>query len=250
MSDFLSSLIRREQGLPAATGVGPRLPALFEDAPREQVIEVQESAVIAAAREPEGAAEPASRTAPAPVSARPRVPDAPIATPTPSGPPPVGLEPPAARMTAAPEPSRPRAPEPYPSEADASLRREARHAPSPAATRSDSDRAEPHLVVVEHVTPRPPTAPAATSPSPTPVDETRRVVPDEVSPRLEAVPEREPVVEPEPAPVIRVTIGRVEVRAVPAAPVAAPRRAAQTDRENSPMSLDEYLQQRDAGRGR
>ena len=53
-----------------------------------------------------------------------------------------------------------------------------------------------------------------------------------------------------PAPVIRVTIGRVEVRAVAAAPAAVGQEAAAPQAENQPMSLDEYLQPRNAGRGR
>ena len=61
-------------------------------------------------------------------------------------------------------------------------------------------------------------------------------------------PHREPLragpTPPEPEPVVNVTIGRIEVRAV-AAPPAPTRQRAQAQK---PLSLDEYLKQRGSGR--
>jgi hypothetical protein len=48
-------------------------------------------------------------------------------------------------------------------------------------------------------------------------------------------------------PAVHVTIGRIEVRATPAAPPATPRPQAQAP-VPAPMSLEEHLRQRTGGR--
>jgi hypothetical protein len=69
-------------------------------------------------------------------------------------------------------------------------------------------------------------------------------------PTLRHRPERQPlhadVVSPSSEPVVNVTIGRVEIRAVQA-PSATPRQRAEPHGAK-PMSLDDYLKQRGAGR--
>jgi len=68
-----------------------------------------------------------------------------------------------------------------------------------------------------------------------------------ITPRIEPAtqPPGRSAATPEPAPTIRVTIGRVEVRAItpPAPPVARPKPA----RTGPTLSLDDYLQQRSRG---
>ena len=70
VTDFLSRLIRREQGLPEAGSVGPRLPALFEDAPLEQLDAVRENEPHETAGTPDRGAGPAAPISPESPAAR------------------------------------------------------------------------------------------------------------------------------------------------------------------------------------
>ena len=58
------------------------------------------------------------------------------------------------------------------------------------------------------------------------------------------MPEQRVAVQESPAPAIHVTIGRIEVRATPPTPAKVEKRQPQT----APVSLDEYLRQRNGGR--
>jgi hypothetical protein len=95
--------------------------------------------------------------------------------------------------------------------------------------------------------------PANPRPEPTPVETPRPATPATVvvQPHVTPAPRAEPAgpalagraATPKPAPTIQVTIGRIEVRAVP--PPAPPPK----QRSAPPvMSLDDYLRQRDGGR--
>jgi hypothetical protein len=80
---------------------------------------------------------------------------------------------------------------------------------------------------------------AATQP-PIPRSPTAAVVQPQITPsRQPVIATTEPVKPPQPTPTIQVTIGRIEVRATPAAPVQPKPRPA-----SPAMSLDEYLRQR------
>lgn len=82
---------------------------------------------------------------------------------------------------------------------------------------------------------------------PSPEPSVRRVVVEALTTRRRSAPEQARVEAPaaaEATPVINVTIGRVEVRAVPPAP--PPQRT--EARGPRPMSLEEYLKQRGGGR--
>ena len=91
---------------------------------------------------------------------------------------------------------------------------------------------------------RPPAKSGALVPSPEPG--VRRVVVEARTTRRRSAPEQTRVEPPaaEATPVINVTIGRVEVRAVPAAP---PTQRSE-GRGQRPMSLEEYLKRRGGGR--
>ena len=75
---------------------------------------------------------------------------------------------------------------------------------------------------------------------------TQRIVLEPTTAPYRPTREGFPVEMPEahPAPVVNVTIGRIEVRAAPA---PAPRQSTEA-RGPKPMSLDEYLKQRGSGR--
>jgi hypothetical protein len=81
---------------------------------------------------------------------------------------------------------------------------------------------------------------------PSPEPSVRRVVVEARTTRRRSAPEQARVEAPaaEATPVINVTIGRVEVRAVPTAPLAQRTEA----RGPRPMSLEEYLKRRGGGR--
>ncbi len=79
---------------------------------------------------------------------------------------------------------------------------------------------------------------ASVAEAPTVVAPLPRVTPKPVS----SWPSTQRELEPEPAPIIRVTIGRVEVRAI-STPAPAPRREKPARADSSP-SLNEYLKQR------
>jgi hypothetical protein len=89
-------------------------------------------------------------------------------------------------------------------------------------------------------------SPLSHDPSSAPERPARRIVVDAASARRR--PERESThIEPMPPvtePVVNVTIGRVEIRAV-APPPSPTRRVPQTPK---PLSLDDYLKQRGDGR--
>ncbi|GAA0984534.1 hypothetical protein GCM10009555_058450 [Acrocarpospora macrocephala] len=65
-------------------------------------------------------------------------------------------------------------------------------------------------------------------------------------PRLGELEDRTPGAEARPEQVVRITIGRVEVRAAPA---AAPARQVERRQERRVMSLEEYLERRARGGG-
>ena len=73
-----------------------------------------------------------------------------------------------------------------------------------------------------------------------------RIVPPQPDGYLERGPQEPRVAAPEsPAPAIRVTIGRIEVRAI-TPPMAAERRAAPA-RPGPALSLEDYLKQHNGG---
>ena len=93
---------------------------------------------------------------------------------------------------------------------------------------------------------RPPTKAGALLPSPDPG--VRRVVVEAQTTRRRSAPESARAESPtvDHTPVVNVTIGRVEVRAVQAPPTQPQRRS--DARGPRPMSLEEYLKQRESGR--
>ncbi len=80
------------------------------------------------------------------------------------------------------------------------------------------------------------------------LSDTQRIVLEPTTAPYRPTREGFPVEMPEahPAPVVNVTIGRIEVRAAPA-PSTSPRQSTEA-RGPKPMSLDEYLKQRGSGR--
>jgi hypothetical protein len=146
----------------------------------------------------------------------------------------------------APAPSEPRPARRLPSgeetESDLAPPKRRRHEPEPEPERraeqapapEEAPRPRERVVVVERV--RSVAASAAVE-SPVPPSAPPRIFP-------ELLADRPPVhTEPEPEPDVHVTIGRIEVRAVPAAPSAP----VVGERRPPVMTLEEYLRRRSEG---
>jgi len=237
MSDFLGRLAARQVG--AISGVAPRLQSRFEPATIEDGLAV-----------PEPSARPEHEEKHGPTSNRPAA--APARQQAPA------LRPPVPVRTSAPEPAatragddrRPR--EPSKSTRGRSSRTPGKPAepprldrsPAPDGQRGASRRAEParpdpgtpsaiQVARLEEVEQRPP------PPSHVPQRAEPLVPVPEPRPLPVPLASREPRRRAEEPAIVKVTIGRVEVRAV-TPPVAPPRRAA----VRTAPSLEEYLERR------
>jgi hypothetical protein len=242
MSDFLTRLAERSVGRPPA--VTPVLPSLYEPAPDEGFVDaIEEVETLGPVSRRDGDpslksvpswSEPApALSAPEFAAARLNAPERRDEGPQPAeAPVPQSMESPAAAGPV-PTPARPEAPtmaplsraaeRPVPVAAAApdSLSREGAPAPDPIRpSRANApERAEPAAP-----TPHGPLAVTPRRPDPTPSVE----IPTPSSP-----------------PVVRVTIGRVEVRAV--LPVAPAPPAPEPASADTRLSLDEYLKTRSEG---
>jgi hypothetical protein len=270
-ADFLSQLAAKAVG--AAPLVEPRLPSLFESGLAERALPIEEVAEVPAAALVRSAASLRQPPEERPVQAeRPRgalqapEPSAPQQPPTPR------LEVRAAQaepdavpaLVAQPllRPAAAQAPEPpavvarrerpeaeTPSLPSRQASREPVEAPSLVPLPTHAARPEPaveaarNLVVqlrdpaqapVVRAEQQPPATPLL-RPAPLPAS-----VPPLVRGRERAAAEAEP-----PAPVVNITIGRVEIRAAVAAPPAKPRPAPQ---RQAPQALADYLKARSGGR--
>ena len=213
MSDFLASLLAR--GVGAAPAIRPRLPSLFESpagrAPMVEANEVAETVVLrpapptATSRDTVMVGEAQVHLAPPPAASPGRA-----LTPPQSTQPEPGRATPTAPVAVA----APVVPSPAPAQA-------------PAVEADATPRPEPATGIAPSIPRMPaPPLPAAVIPLSRPV----------------AVRVAEPQRRPEP-PAVRITIGRVEVRAVPANPPAA-----RPGRRASPkLSLEDYLRPRAGG---
>ena len=243
MSDFLDRLAARAIGGEAA--LAPRLPSLFEPLARApSMATADEGEAPARTRDasrlpPPAAAPPPRPPVPARELIEPRAP-----RPSPAEPAPLPL--PARAAADAPGASMP------PSRAAAPARAMAAE-PSPARSAPDSAVATPtsvapraaRLTPVRHESMQPPAAIGALLPAPTPVFATTHAATAPAQPgRTAAMRLRRDAQAAQGnraggEPVVHVSIGRLEVRAAPAA-VAPPRR-----RDGpQPGSLDDYLRQR------
>lgn len=256
MIDFLTALIRREQGLPPASGVAPRLPISFEGVPLSQIDETtapssstrpqsppQQQAEMAsptprteASLRPEAAPRPEHSTTPAVKKATPVIGPAPIVR-DPLGE--IGSygHPVAARAAGQSAPALTQR------DKVATARAGTPTPPVPTVTRLRSST-ESRLSLVEPLETRTVDVPAAES------QRSRdALVGDAVLPRPDIFSALPATNELPPAPIIRVSIGRVEVRAVAAeSPTPVPVPA--TGSSAKPRTLDEYLEERNARRGR
>ncbi|HEY3268732.1 MAG TPA: hypothetical protein VGM37_17585 [Armatimonadota bacterium] len=242
MSDVLTRLAERSVGRPPA--VQPVLPSLFEPAPDEGFVQgIEEMETLG----------PVSRRA-----------DDPNLKPAPSWPEPVPA--PSSPVVAAARENAPVGLGEGPRAAAEPVRRSvespAATGPIPPPVRPEAPTVAPLSRAVERPVPVPAAAPDSPSrkdaPAPDPIRPSRAsapalTAPAAPSPRgaLAVTPHRPdltPRVEipaPSSSPAVRVTIGRVEVRAVlPPAPPAPPAAPASVDTR---LSLDEYLKTRGEG---
>lgn len=266
---FLSHLAAR-----AAQGAGavqPRLPALFEPPPASPVFG---DLSTPGRREPRDEERPAeSPAAGVPETPRRRAPAPPPAVSLAPRDEPAGTAPPRAERrrsapppeTAEPEPALFSRPVARPDRTVVAMPRPAAERPAPPAPPAPG----PHGVLpaepprreqevrpaltqdvrsaTEPSRPSPPAPPSPVTPLPAPAPVLARPAVTALAPRREPPAQR--LEASEPAPVIRVTIGRIEVRAMPpAAASSAPAAPAETRRGSGP-SLEDYLQRR-SGAGR
>jgi hypothetical protein len=252
MSDFLTALAASALGI--ADGVEPRSRSRFEDAPGaawgEQTVEIEAPGPAVGAIETPRAQAAVARPASPEIAGETAVPPAaPFAEPpAPEPAPEPATEPTVIRRVRVAEAPPARAPAPQPELTDAPRRSE-------RVTEPEAQPIEPVRVLrasdaaAERDAPPPAVSPpalAAREP-PTPIV----IVPDRVEPARSEAPPSAPArpdataahpAEP-PAPVVQVTIGRIEVRALPA-PAAPPQPAAKFA---PALSLADYLARKTRG---
>lgn len=248
MSDYLTSLIRRERGLARQDAVAPRLPSAFEDHAevsdaREEIRTVDVPSVMPTdpVSSPSDHPEVSARAEPATEQGR-------------TGPPATGARPSARAGTAvttlhvveSPNQGDPvvtprdRASAlPTPVTSGDESRRDV--SVSPAPERSER-RTEERQIVLTRVDVR-----EAGTDLPRTMRAAQRV--DPVGHAIEPRPVPDDRLRPtddagQPAPTIHVTIGRIDIRAVTAEP---PAKRPATAPSHPPMGLDEYLERRNRG---
>jgi hypothetical protein len=247
VSDFLARLAARAIGGEAT--LAPRLPSLFEPAPHAPTLPTVDDGAAATARHataPADDASPAAEPLRPPRALPPMQDDAlrqtPVAQPATRLPPPAAAPVSDRAMPVTAHAAPPATPTP-------ALPAVARHAaPRPAPAHAEPPAAAPVLPRQTRIAPSrieaasPPGG--SLLPPPTPVFAAPRSAPARdrsdhaatIRPRPAAAANRTPATS---EPVVHVSIGRLEVRAAPAAATPPRRRV-----EPRPASLDDYLRQR------
>jgi len=247
VTDYLDRLVTRSFGLPG--GVGPRLPSAYEAdvAVDEPLIEVREESAT-----------------------RPSLASQPARTPNPPTPRRENAGAPAPRRGAARRPETEATPTAAPREASPKTPTRASRRPARGLSSPEADPTPPSNTVLlvgqpgepegmaagllaaplapDEPMPEEPARPAVPSVFAGPTSrhaEIRPALPVEVAvPRAGAALNAQPRAQPSAVPAVRITIGRIDVRAVtPPEPARA-----RTPTTPPPLSLDDYLERRRGGR--